>query len=55
MLRNLSCGRRVTEIATLLGLGQETIRTHLKKAQAKLEVRTQSHAVAEAMQQGCFP
>ncbi len=55
VLRNLSTGKPIAEIAELLGLSQETIRTHLKKAQTKLGVRTQSHAVAQAMRQGYVP
>ena len=38
VLRHLSNGKRVREIARLLELGEETVRSHLKKAQAKLGV-----------------
>ena len=38
------------EIAQLLGLGEETVRSHLKKAQVKLGVRERTHAVAQAIQ-----
>ncbi len=55
VLRNLSSGNPVAEIAKILGIGEETVRTHLKKAQAKLDVRTQSHAVAEGIRRGYFP
>lgn len=55
VLRNLSCGKPIEEIAKVLGLGRETVRTHLKKAQAKLGVRTQSHAVAEAIRRKYCP
>ena len=49
VLRLLSVGKQVREIAAALELGEETIRSHLKKAQAKLGVQTQPHAVAQAL------
>jgi LuxR family quorum sensing-dependent transcriptional regulator len=49
VLRLLSLGKRVKESADLLGLGEETVRSHLKKAEAKLGVREHTHAVAQAM------
>ena len=51
VLRWASFGRQVQEIAKELGLGTETIRSHLKKAQEKLQARNRTHAVAEAMRQ----
>jgi len=39
------------EIAEQLGIGEETVRTHLKKVQAKLGVRNRAHAAAEAVRQ----
>jgi DNA-binding CsgD family transcriptional regulator len=44
----------VQETAEGLGLGAETLRSHLKKAQEKLEARDGTHAVAEAMRQQPF-
>jgi LuxR family quorum sensing-dependent transcriptional regulator len=44
-----------TEIAKLLGIGGETVRSHLKKAQAKLGVRNRAHAAAEAVRQQLIP
>jgi DNA-binding CsgD family transcriptional regulator len=38
VLRLLSIGKRTAEIAKHLGLGEETVRSHLKKAQRKLGV-----------------
>ena len=38
-----------------LGLGEETIRSHLKKAQIKLGVRNRAQAVAEALRQHLIP
>jgi LuxR family quorum sensing-dependent transcriptional regulator len=55
VLRLLSMGRQTAEIATVLGLGEETVRSHLKKAQAKLGVRNRTHAVSEAIRQQLIP
>ena len=49
VLRSLSLGYRVAEISRDLGLGEETVRSHIKKAQTKLNVRNPMHAVAQAM------
>ena len=49
VLRHASLGQPLEEIARSLGLGEETIRSHLKKAQAKLGTRNRTHTVAEAM------
>jgi DNA-binding CsgD family transcriptional regulator len=49
VLRQLSLGKRTREIAEHLSLGEETVRSHLKKAQAKLGVNDRTHAVAEAI------
>jgi LuxR family quorum sensing-dependent transcriptional regulator len=55
VLRLLSLGRQTGEIAQVLGLGEETVRSHLKKVQTKLGVRNRPHAVAEAMRQQLIP
>jgi DNA-binding CsgD family transcriptional regulator len=55
VLRLLSIGKRTAEIATHLGLGEETVRSHLKKAQRKLGVTDRTHAVADAMRQRLIP
>ncbi len=49
VLRLLAAGKRTREIAQLLGLGEETVRSHLMKAQVKLGVRERTHAVAQAI------
>lgn len=49
VLRWLSVGKQAAQIAELLGLGEETVRSHIKKAQAKLGVKNQCHAVAQAI------
>ena len=46
VLRSLSLGHRVAEIGKDLGLGEETVRSHVKKAQTKLGVRNTVQAVA---------
>ncbi len=51
VIRLLSWGKSLREIAADLRLGEETVRTHLKKAKKKLGVRTQTYAVAKAMRQ----
>jgi len=49
VLRHASLGRSLQETAKALDLGEETVRSHLKKAQAKLATRNRVHTVAEAM------
>jgi len=51
VLRLVSFGAPFKEVATYLGLGEETVRTHAKKAQTKLGTRNRTHAVAEAIRQ----
>jgi DNA-binding CsgD family transcriptional regulator len=55
VLRLVSMGRQTDEIAEVLGLGEETVRSHLKKVQGKLGVRNRPHAVAEAIRQQLIP
>jgi DNA-binding CsgD family transcriptional regulator len=55
VLRLVSTGTPHREIAKALEIGEETVRTHLKKAQIKLGVRSRSHAVAEALRQNLIP
>jgi DNA-binding CsgD family transcriptional regulator len=55
VLRGVSIGRRTEEIAKSLGLGEETVRSHLKKVQTKLGVRNRAHAAAEAVRQQLIP
>ena len=49
VLRQASIGKTVLETASALGIGEETVRSHFKKAQAKLGTRNRTHTVAEAM------
>lgn len=55
VLRLLSLGNQTREVAEQLELGEETVRSHIKKAQVKLGVRNRLHAVAQAMRQRLIP
>ena len=55
VLRLASNGHRTRRIAQLLGLGEETVRSHIKKAQAKLGARNRAHAACEAVRQNLIP
>jgi LuxR family quorum sensing-dependent transcriptional regulator len=55
VLRSLSVGKRTRRTAELLQLGEETIRTHLKNAEAKLGVHDRAHAVAQALRLQLIP
>lgn len=55
VLRVVSTGRQLSEIAEVLRIGEETVRSHLKKAQRKLGVRNRPQAVAEAIRQQLIP
>jgi DNA-binding CsgD family transcriptional regulator len=55
VLRLVATGRQTAEIATALQLGEETVRSHLKKAQGKLGARNRTQAVAEAIRQQLIP
>jgi DNA-binding CsgD family transcriptional regulator len=55
VLRMLSVGHQISQVAKLLELGEETVRTHLKKAQAKLGVHDRTHVVAQAIRRKLIP
>ena len=55
VLRLVSAGAQFREVAEELGLGEETVRSHLKKAQSKLGARNRTQAVAEALRQNLIP
>ena len=55
VLRLMSTGAQAKDAAQALGLGTETIRSHLKKAQSKLGVGNRTQAVAEALRQHLIP
>ena len=55
VLRLLSMGRGTADIAKALGIGEETVRSHLKKVQHKLRVRNRVQAASEAIRQHLIP
>lgn len=55
VLRHASLGHQLREIAELIGLGEETVRTHLKKAQVKLGAQNRVQAVAQAIRLNLIP
>jgi LuxR family quorum sensing-dependent transcriptional regulator len=55
VLRSMSIGRQIKDTAEYLGLGEETVRSHLKKAEVKLGVNNRTHAVAQAIRQRLIP
>jgi LuxR family quorum sensing-dependent transcriptional regulator len=55
VLRLASNGHRTKRIAQLLELGEETVRSHIKKAQTKLGVKDRIHAVADALRLQLIP
>jgi len=55
VLRLVSAGMQSRVVARELRLGEETIRSHLKKAQHKLGARNRTQAVAEALRQHLIP
>jgi DNA-binding CsgD family transcriptional regulator len=55
VLRSLSLGYRVAQIGKALGLGEETIRSHIKKAQAKLGAHNTVEAVSQAIRLRLIP
>jgi DNA-binding CsgD family transcriptional regulator len=55
VLRLVSAGMQSREVARELNLGEETVRSHLKKVQSKLGARNRTQAVAEALRQHLIP
>ena len=55
VLRMVSMGHQSADIAKALGLGEETVRSHLKKAQVKLGVHNRTHAACDAMRHDLIP
>lgn len=50
VLHQVAKGRTAVEIAGCLGIGAETVRTHVNHVLRKLEARDRAHAVAKAFQ-----
>jgi DNA-binding CsgD family transcriptional regulator len=55
VLRWLSLGHRIAEVSKDLALGEETVRSHIKKAQVQLGARNSIHAVAQAVRLRLIP
>jgi DNA-binding CsgD family transcriptional regulator len=55
VLRLVAGGEQFRKVAEALGLGEETVRSHLKKAQAKLGARNRTQAAVEALRQHLIP
>lgn len=55
VLRMAADGRELKSIAEALELGEETVRTHLRKAKSKMGARNRTQAVAEAIRQHLIP
>jgi DNA-binding CsgD family transcriptional regulator len=55
VLRLAAAGATFREAAEALGIGEETVRSHLKNAQNKLGARNRTQAVAEALRQHLIP
>jgi len=55
VLRLVSLGKGNSEIAKLMGIGEETVRSHAKKAQVKLGAHNRAQAAAEAIRQQLIP
>lgn len=55
VLRMVAAGRDLRAIAGALEIGEETVRTHLRKAKSKLGARNRTQAVAEAIRQHLIP
>jgi LuxR family quorum sensing-dependent transcriptional regulator len=55
VLRLVSKGAQTDGIAQALDLGEETVRSHMKKAQVKLGVRSRTHALCMAVRLNLIP
>jgi len=55
VLRMVSMGNQSADIAQALGLGEETVRSHIKKAQVKLGVRNRTQAACDALRHNLIP
>jgi DNA-binding NarL/FixJ family response regulator len=52
VLREVSAGRANKQVAALLDLSEETVKTHMRNILAKLKARDRTHAVMIALQRG---
>jgi two-component system, NarL family, response regulator len=54
ILRGVAAGLSNKQIAAQAGISDETVKTHLKSAFGKLDVRDRTHAIAIAITRGIF-
>jgi NarL family two-component system response regulator LiaR len=52
VLRHLALGRANKEIGSVLGIGEETVKTHVAHLLAKLQVENRSQAIVQALKRG---
>jgi DNA-binding NarL/FixJ family response regulator len=52
VLAGIACGRSNRSVAESLGIGEGTVKTHLKRLYAKLYARNRTEAVAVARAKG---
>jgi DNA-binding CsgD family transcriptional regulator len=52
VLTLLAAGDTSAEVARRLGIGEETVQTHVRRSMAKLSARTRTEAVAIALRAG---
>ena len=52
VLRHLALGRSNREIAAALDIGDETVKTHVARVLAKLEVENRAQAIVQALKRG---
>jgi len=52
VLRHLALGRSNKEIASLLGIGEETVKTHVSHVLSKLQVENRAQATVQALKRG---
>ncbi len=55
VLRYATMGKQAAEIAAILGIGEETVRSHFKKAQQKFGAKNRTQAAVEAVRQNLIP
>jgi DNA-binding CsgD family transcriptional regulator len=54
VLALIACGYSTSEIARVLWITEDTVRTHVKRLLARLPARTRAHAVAIAFREGLW-
>ena len=52
VLRHVALGRSNKDIARALGIGDETVKTHVASVLAKLQVENRAQAIVQALKRG---